>query len=313
MRAERYTPACRREWDEFVDASTNATFLHRRDYMEYHADRFTDASLMVRDDGGALVALFPANAEGTTVCSHRGLTYGGLLVGARHHDTASHLEAWQAILDALRAEGFTELIYKPVPYIYCSYPSDDDLYALFRCGARLDVCQPSSAIRLDRPLLYNHGMRQAVKRAARSGVTVGETDDFAPFWSLLEEVLMEHHGVRPVHTLAEMERLRSLFPGKIRLFTARDAEGSLIGGTVIYFMRHVAHSQYIAISQQGRRLYALPALTDHIVGRCCEGLDWFDFGTSCEDAGRVLNATLNAQKYGMGGRPAAYTAWRLTL
>ena len=35
----------RRRWNEFVLLSRNATFLHLRDYMDYHADRFADCRL----------------------------------------------------------------------------------------------------------------------------------------------------------------------------------------------------------------------------------------------------------------------------
>jgi hypothetical protein len=40
---------------------------------------------------------------------------------------------------------------------------------------------------------------------------------------------------------------------------------------------------------------------------------YFDFGTSNEQAGRYLNATLVAQKEGFGGRGVAYRCYRLDL
>ena len=42
----RYAPADKPLWDGFVALSKNATFLHYRDYMDYHSDRFSDFSLM---------------------------------------------------------------------------------------------------------------------------------------------------------------------------------------------------------------------------------------------------------------------------
>ena len=38
----RYTPADQQEWDRYVDGARNATFLFKRGYMDYHADRFKD-------------------------------------------------------------------------------------------------------------------------------------------------------------------------------------------------------------------------------------------------------------------------------
>ena len=42
-----YTSSHKNDWDDFIDKSRNGTFLLKRDFMEYHADRFTDHSLMI--------------------------------------------------------------------------------------------------------------------------------------------------------------------------------------------------------------------------------------------------------------------------
>ena len=78
-----YTPEQKSRWNDFVRRSKNSTFLHNRDYMDYHADRFDDASLLVWQKG-RLAALLPFNrgADGRVV-SHGGLTYGGLLLDNR--------------------------------------------------------------------------------------------------------------------------------------------------------------------------------------------------------------------------------------
>ena len=75
-----YDAAMTEEWDRFVLNSRNATFLHLRGYMDYHADRFPDRSLVALRKGKIIAAL-PASGTGDTVCSHPGLTYGGLLLG----------------------------------------------------------------------------------------------------------------------------------------------------------------------------------------------------------------------------------------
>ena len=74
---ERYAPSMAAEWDDFVSRARNATFLFRRGYMDYHADRFNDFSLVARDGSQRIVALLPANAAGDCIESHGGLTYGG--------------------------------------------------------------------------------------------------------------------------------------------------------------------------------------------------------------------------------------------
>src|SRR4029453_8772018 len=80
FRLVRYSLDRKAAWDEFVARSKNGTFLFRRDYMDYHADRFDDHSLLAYQ-GDQLVAVLPANLAGDALVSHGGLTYGGFVAG----------------------------------------------------------------------------------------------------------------------------------------------------------------------------------------------------------------------------------------
>lgn len=44
---ELYTPERKKEWNIFIENAKNSTFLFDRNYMDYHADRFQDSSLMI--------------------------------------------------------------------------------------------------------------------------------------------------------------------------------------------------------------------------------------------------------------------------
>ncbi len=87
---ERYAPSRASIWDTFVDTSRNGTFLLTRPYMDYHADRFEDCSLMAYKNG-KLRAVLPANISGKTLHSHQGLTYGGWITPVSHFDANSML------------------------------------------------------------------------------------------------------------------------------------------------------------------------------------------------------------------------------
>src|SRR5690606_10487106 len=76
---QKYQPTDISLWNNFVAQSKNGTFLFRRDFMDYHQDRFQDYSLLIFEDN-KLVAVFPANKVGNTIYSHQGLTYGGLVL-----------------------------------------------------------------------------------------------------------------------------------------------------------------------------------------------------------------------------------------
>ena len=44
---KKYEPTDYILWNAFLSKAKNATFLFYRDFMEYHADRFQDYSLLV--------------------------------------------------------------------------------------------------------------------------------------------------------------------------------------------------------------------------------------------------------------------------
>src|SRR6202035_623782 len=79
MHVAHYSAADGEAWNDFVRASRNGTFLLERAYMDYHSNRFHDASLIVRGHEEEIVAVLPANRTDNVVTSHGGLTYGGLI------------------------------------------------------------------------------------------------------------------------------------------------------------------------------------------------------------------------------------------
>ncbi|UJP64184.1 hypothetical protein [Mongoliitalea daihaiensis] len=74
-----YTSDLRKEWDSFISEAVNSALIHYRDYLEYHGDRFNDCSVLIHE-GEELLAVLPAEKEGLRVYSHRGITFGDLIV-----------------------------------------------------------------------------------------------------------------------------------------------------------------------------------------------------------------------------------------
>lgn len=299
------------QWDEAVAASRNGTFMHRRAFMEYHSDRFTDYSLMAMD-GGKVVAVLPANRVSNAVYSHQGLTYGSWLMLPKC-DAVTMMHIMDAAADFMRADGVTELTYKPVPHIYHNYPAEDDIYALFRQGAVLSECSISTTIDLDAPIRFDRGNRSAVNRAIRAGVQVSESNDYEGYWQVLQGVLESRYDTRPVHTVEEIKLLQSRFPENIKLYTAT-IDGNIVAGVLMFYAGPVAHSQYIAAAPEGRECGALALLFDTLITQSAdEGYRYFDFGISCENHGHYLNEGLAQQKARLGGRGIAYNVFKLKL
>jgi hypothetical protein len=152
-----------------------------------------------------------------------------------------------------------------------------------------------------------------VKKALSAGVRAQEEIDFAAFWDLLTATLVERFDAEPVHTLGEITLLRERFPLCIRLFTARSADGELLGGVVIYQSDRVAHAQYIATSPAGREVAALDLVFDHLLNDVYRDHPYFDFGASHENGGRAINAGLIDQKEGFGARAVAHDHYRIDV
>ncbi len=317
-------------WDAFVEMSKNGTFLLKRGFMDYHSDRFFDCSLFIyagiSPDGEFkekslttkdLVAVFPANwdKESRTVYSHQGLTYGGLVV-LPEVTQKEVMDMMQAVLqyyrDMMQAVRF---VYKPIPYIYSSVPSGEDLYALFRAGAQLSRRLVSTCVSMRNPMkMMTLRVRQA-KKAVEHGFYIdrmaeGDTKTLEEYWTLLEHVLEKYHNSRPTHTLQEMSMLMKNFPRNIRLYIVR-LEKRIMAGVVIFECRKVAHVQYIASGEEGRQYGALDLLFRHLINERYKTFDYFDLGTSNEDGGRYLNEGLIFQKEGFGGRAVCYDTYEI--
>lgn len=322
--AEPYAPRLRGEWDAFVLQARQRSFLLSRGFMDYHADRFPDASLLVRDAAGRPVALLPAcrsRALPGAVESHAGLTYGGLLSGPGL-TTVATAAALDACLARYRAAGFTALVYRPMPHIYHLQPAEEDLYWLFRRGATLQARLVSAAVDLRSPLRPAQLRRRGAGKARRQGLAVrrGGVDDIDAFHAILTEVLCRRHGARPVHTADELRLLMTRFPGEIALYLVDvpPATGAgrpaPVAGCLLFLTGRVVHVQYIAALDRGCDLGALDLLFIRLLEDFAPDAarrPYFDFGTSNGQAGRVLNEGLIFQKEGFGARAVCYDTWRV--
>ncbi|MBP5716841.1 MAG: GNAT family N-acetyltransferase [Bacteroidales bacterium] len=312
---QRYTPADQPVWDAFVDGSRQGTFLFRRAYMDYHADRFTDHSLLFYDAKSRLIALLPANERDGVLYSHQGLTYGGLLTSATVTQ-AQVLAIFDALLDYGRCHNWSRIIYKSMPDIYHRCPSQEDEYALWRLGATLESCLISSAIDLQDGALAikpEYCRRNSFRRLQRAGYTVDWEAPLAEFWPILTDNLREKYGIAPVHTLAEMQLLQSRFPDEILCVVARDADGRAQGGVVMFDTAQVAHVQYSAATPDGKRADVLDFLYLSLVQNYSMQSEFrfFDIGNSNEEHGLVLNENLIHFKESLGARGVVYRTYSL--
>jgi hypothetical protein len=304
-----YIRADAETWDALVARSRNGNLLHRRGYMDYHADRFVDRSLVVERNGEP-VAVFPANIEGAQVTSHGGLTYAGLIT-THALRAGSTLAVFEQIGRHYRALGVERIVYKAVPHVFHAYPAEEDLYALHRLGARLKRRDMSSVIPLQEAFQFTPGRRRAVEKARKEGIRLQTGTDPAAFHAMLTEVLRKHDVV-PVHSLAELRLLQARFPQQIVLHEARRGD-ALLAGVLAYDFGTVVHTQYLAVSEEGRRLDALSLLLAELIGGTYATRRYFSFGISTSQGGRVLNDGLVTQKEYFGARAVVHDFYEWVL
>jgi hypothetical protein len=307
---ERYSPERKGEWDRFV-AANNATFLFHRDYMDYHRERFIDHSLMIFR-GAELAAILPANlgADGSLI-SHEGLTYGGLV--APHRATLDQVMAcFHSALRALHEKGIARLRYKRIPSFYNVRPDDDAAYCLFLLDAQLYRRDCALAVERGERLPFQKRRQRQMNRARRANLRIVHELKFSPFWErVLTPRLWERYGVKPVHTVGEITLLASRFPDGIRQFSVYDGP-DILAGITIYETPTVAHAQYIAGTDEGRRTGALDYLVGWLLEERYRDKQFFDLGICNEKEGRDVNHGLLEWKQGFGARCYAhefYEVW----
>ena len=107
-----------------------------------------------------------------------------------------------------------------------------------------------------------------------------------------------------------MRSLKSKFPKNIVLWLAKNANGEIVAGILMYLTKNVIHSQYISATSEGKAKGAVDAIMHEILR---SDTRYFDFGISTERGGTYLNEKLIFQKEGFGGRGICYDIYEYSI
>src|SRR5690606_14956101 len=296
----RYEPRLKKVWDDFVSEAKNSSFLFRRDFMEYHQDRFEDFSLLLYNNK-ELVAILPANIKDNKVFSHQGLTYGGLVVLPKLR-IIDYYSIFRELLFYLHNAQINSLYLKEIPYFYNSIPNDEWKHLAYITNAELykrDLC---AVINLKK----KHCISKSIIRDAKTGEkhidSFERTTNFKGFW---EEVLIPEmfakYQTTPVHSVDEIVLLSELFPDNIHLYCVFK-DNKIIAGTVLFIFNNVVHVQYISGLQRYKKLGILDFLFYDLITNKFKSFCYFDFGISNEQNGKKTNKGLLFWKESFGAR-----------
>ncbi|NQV50254.1 MAG: GNAT family N-acetyltransferase [Candidatus Marinimicrobia bacterium] len=282
-----YTVTDTQAWEAFVAAANNGTLFHERKFLGYHPqDRFLDHSLIL-EKSGKLKALFPAvdvNSGGKrSLVSHQGSSYGGIVVceDLSFRDSYDFVET---IVEYAQTAGFERIQMTLPPAIYQRRVSNYLDFSLIKHGFSYKKRDVSSMLTIEAAPeknleRFSATHRTAVRKAIKQGVSIRQSEDWSDFYDLLRDNLKIRHNVQPTHSLAELLKLRSLYPDRIRLFGAY-WEDQLIAGVVNFSVNQdVVLAFYISHKEAFQHLRAVNLLFYEIVTWChAHNFKYLDFG-----------------------------------
>ncbi|GAK94782.1 hypothetical protein JCM19298_357 [Nonlabens ulvanivorans] len=224
--------------------------------MDYHEDRFEDASLMVYDDD-ILVACIPGNRVGDQFYSHQGLTYGGVFM---------KLETSKKLMNAILTE---VIFYLKVHYLTVEIRWQPVIYnhhhmETIKQFEFLDFItfQALNNLYVDLRTEYNISSKKTsgYRNGKFDNLRLVVNNEFRIFWNdILKPQLKARHQSSPVHTVAEMELLSSRFPNHIKQFLIYE-RNELLAGVTFFIKGAIVKSQYAAATIDGMKKSALDFL-----------------------------------------------------
>lgn len=308
----KYTSDLKGEWDLIINNAKNSPFFAKRDFMEYHAERYQDFSLMV-ESKGKFIAAIPANInkKGDTIISHAGLTFGGIYIN-KSTKTLEYLNIFREIIIYLHKNKISKFIYKVPPIFYHQTPSEEDIYAIYLSDGKLIRRDLGTVLDIKSIGDYTKLRKRMLRKGKDSGIEIVETDDFSLYWPLLEDVLKRRHEATAIHTLEEIKYLKNKCKENIHLFLALKSN-DILAGVVIFESKIVVHAQYIASNDYGRETGALDLIFDHLIKDKFKEKKWLSFGISTEDMGRSLNEGLIRYKESFGGSSCVFDFYEINV
>ncbi len=298
------------QWDELVHKAVNSSLIHYRDYMEYHQDRFEDRSLVIFQKN-RLRAILPLEGKDGELYSHRGLTFGGLLIDPDVN--ADELIGMVGqLVHSLARNGIKKLSITEVPSFFWTSP--EHLSRWWHATASLGGLASESRVFYAVPLpsqVRDRGKRWGMRKALTQGLRVSRGQDLGSFWEkVLVPNLAQRHAAKPVHSLVEIESLHQKFPDTIQLWTVGQ-ETELMGGCILFLHHGVAHCQYLSSTPLGRKYRALDLLFAELIDCLSPGYQFLSLGTAVLHTTDLPDAGLVHWKESWGAKAHPTPSWNL--
>jgi hypothetical protein len=319
------------EWQHFVLNSANGSLFHEQRFIGYHQEgKFEDSSLMIYKNG-TLCAVFPAallrRAGKSILKSHPGTSYGGV-VFSKLEKLQTVIDVQSAIEDYAKNIGIDRIEFRQAPKIFLKKPFDQLDFAFVQLGyaredQELSTCYPLADyhhLPLDKMLglFSNEGrnkVQKNVRKALRNGLEFRELSEteFDTYYKILLENLVRHKAT-PAHSLADIRKLKQLYPDRVRLYGVFK-EGAMAAGYLIFNINQIGwHVFYGSMNY----LYQADRPTTHglfmlLKTLADQGYAYLNMGISTEDGGKIVNWGLLDFKESFNGTGIIRTYWSKEL
>ncbi|MEL3908416.1 MAG: GNAT family N-acetyltransferase [Treponemataceae bacterium] len=317
MIVERYEDKYETLWDDFVlHKSINGTFLQSRKFLNYHSkDRFEDCSLLVVNKKNNLAAVIPActqyeSNEKKTFFSHKGSTYGGIVVDKKHYTANSLLEIIDAVELYLHEQGFSAIYLKVTPDILSNEKPDLLEYLLYYKNYK-QFSELNTYIDLEKydeniVANFSQGKRTNINNCVKAGLYCEQIDSEVEI-KLVYDMLCENlkkYNVAPVHTIEELVALKEKYiSNNIKFFACYDVEKNLVSGAVVFCFPNTKtlHTQYLCADERLAKLSPMSFMYYSMILHAKEiGYKKVSWGIATEQQGTVLNEGLLRSKEAYG-------------
>ncbi|PIE52641.1 GNAT family N-acetyltransferase [Candidatus Fermentibacteria bacterium] len=285
------TDGDRQNWISFVERANNGTIFHSPEFLDYHPEgRFNNHHLVVENSSGKPLAYIPGALSemegGTWFRSYPGASYGGPVL-----DDRLGLDKVQKVIDSLlaycRKQGFAGVEMTPPPICYFRRPHNYIDFALIKNGFDYRKRELTAVIDLRRlgeeiDLGFSQSARRGVKKALKSGLKVLEDNDYSRFYPVLANNLKDRHGVKPTHSLKEIELLRDILGQRsIRQFVTVNDSGEVLAGMVMFHCNpRVTLAFYISHNEEFQTLRPVNLVYREVIDWARKmGYCYLDLGT----------------------------------
>ena len=297
-------------WDRFVKSANNGTIFHLRRFLSYHPeDRFVDHSIEFYKKN-TLFSVFPAaesdiNGKNLLV-SHPGSTVGSFVV-PESVSISDSFELIEILINYAKRKKFDGIRLTIPPVFYQNRSSNYIDYALLKNGFKYLKREITSTLFIENDIKANlkkfkPAHARAVRKAKESGVEIKVSQDVKSFYAILKENLKIRHGVRPTHTVQEINDLIDLFPDSINIFGAF-YKGEMIAGVLNFIIKdNVVLAFYISHKEKFQELRPLNFLFYSIFEWCIkEKIKVYDFGIFTVDGEPNMGLGRFKENFGASG------------